>query len=103
MSSILCQTKNKKRGRPQKKGRSVRVTVRLHEQDHVEILARLARLERGSVSAYIRRVLAGASVELLESALVESDELSDALDGMLDWEDDCDDTNTRGPSPSPGL
>ncbi|HNS51666.1 MAG TPA: hypothetical protein PKO09_10860 [Anaerolineae bacterium] len=82
-----------KRGRPRKAGRSIRVTLRLREGDpEVDaILQRLAELPRGRRSAYIRRVLAGAPVEVLEEALAqETAELTASLDGMWagDWEDD---------------
>ena len=82
-----------KSGRPRKAGRSVRVTLRLREGDlEVDaILQRLAALPRGRRSAYIRRVLAGAPVEVLDDALAkETAELTASLDGMWagDWEDD---------------
>lgn len=82
-----------KRGRPRKVGRSIRVTLRLREGDpEVDaVLQRLAALPRGRRSAYIRRVLAGAPVEVLEEALAkETAELTASLDGMWagDWEDD---------------
>ncbi|HNS52037.1 MAG TPA: hypothetical protein PKO09_12750 [Anaerolineae bacterium] len=82
-----------KRGRPRKAGRSVRVTLRLREGDpEVDaILQRLAGLPRGRRSACIRRVLAGAPVEVLEGALAkETADLAASLDGMWagDWEDD---------------
>lgn len=82
-----------RRGRPRKAGRSVRVTLRLREGDpEVDaILQRLAGLPRGRRSAYIRRVLAGAPVQVLDDALAnETAELTASLDGMWagDWEDD---------------
>jgi len=82
-----------KRGRPRKAGRSIRVTLRLREGDPEvgAILQRLAALPTGRRSAYIRRVLAGAPVEVLEEALAkETAELTASLDGMWagDWEDD---------------
>jgi len=80
----FCQTKKKRRGRPAKKGASVRVTVRFREGEHDEILERLKKLPEGGRSAYIRRVLAGAPVEALDAAMVEDQEMTDGLDSM--WE-----------------
>ena len=64
----------------------MRVTIRLREGEHDAILQRLEKVPRGGKSAYIRRVLEGAPVEALDRALVEDDELTDALDSM--WSED---------------
>lgn len=87
--SNFCRTENRRRrrGRPAKAGRSVRVTVRFREGEHDAILHRLRQLPRGRWSAYVRRVLDGAPPEALDDALaVESQALTAALDGM--WNDD---------------
>lgn len=81
--------RTKKRGRPRKPGRSRRYTIRLREGEHDAILERIDCLPAGQRSAYIRRVLAGAPVDLLDGALVESDALAADLDAMWDdWEDE---------------
>ena len=75
------------RGRPPKAGQSVVITFRLREGEHDPVLARLRQLPRNRRSAYIRRVLSGAPVEVLDDALKqESEALSSALDGA--WDDD---------------
>lgn len=80
----FCQTK---RGRPPKPGRSIRITIRLREGEDDAILARLARVPKGRRSAYIRRVLAGAGVEVMDEVLAEEPELvTSLLDSM--WEDE---------------
>ncbi len=91
MNENNCLTENSKRrrGRPTKKGRSVRVTIRFREGEHDAILQRLGKVPEGGKSAYIRRVLEGAPVEALDRALIEDDELTDALDTM--WADELDD------------
>ncbi len=82
------ENRGRERGRPAKPGRVITLTVKLREGEHDEILARLARLERGQRSAYVRRVLAGASVEVLEGSRPrESAGLTAALDGMFDDEE----------------
>ena len=87
----FCQTKNKRRGRgrPTVPGRSVRVTVRFRDGKHDAILERLFQVPKMRRSAYIRRVLEGAPVEVLDRAIVEDDEMTDALNTM--WEDELDD------------
>lgn len=83
-----CHTESR-RGRPAKSGRSVRIAFRLREGEHDDILERLDQVPPGEQSDYIRRVLAGASPELLDHALHESDSLTSALDGMWDdWNED---------------
>ena len=91
--SDCCHTENGlrtgARGRPPKAGRSVVITFRLREGEHDPILARLRQLPRNRRSAYIRRVLSGAPVEVLDDALKqESEALSSALDGA--WDEDWD-------------
>ncbi len=84
-----CPTKNKRRGRPPKPGRSIPVTVRLREGEHDSILARLRTLPKGKWSSYIRRILDGARIEALDEALQqESASLTADLDGM--WDDEWD-------------
>jgi hypothetical protein len=87
----FCPTENgkPKRGRPPKPGRSVRVTIRFREGEHDEILQRLGEVGPGGWSAYIRRVLEGAPIEVLDRAIVEDDEMTDALNSM--WLDELDD------------
>jgi hypothetical protein len=66
------------------------ITFRLREGEHDPILARLRQLPRSQRSAYIRRVLSGAPVEVLDEALKrESEALTSALDGawQADWDD----------------
>ena len=92
--SDYCHTENGRRtstrGRPPKTGRSVVITFRLREGEHDPILSRLRQLPRNRRSAYIRRVLSGAPVEVLDDALQqESDALASALDGA--WDEDWDD------------
>lgn len=79
--------RTKTRGRPPKPGRGVRVTIRLHEADHGEIIARLEQIPAGQRSAYIRRVLAGAPVQVLDRA-IEDDTLTNDLNAMWDDEDE---------------
>jgi len=85
----ICPTKNtqpRRRGRPRKPGRSIKIALRLREGEHDAILERLRQLPRGHWSRYIRRVLDGAPVEALDDALAqESKILTAALDGM--WDD----------------
>lgn len=85
-----CHTENTgsgERGRPEKPGRSIMITFRLREGEHDPILDRLLRLPHRNRSAYIRRVLSGAPVDLLDDAFEqESATLSAALDDA--WEDD---------------
>jgi hypothetical protein len=92
--SDCCHTENGRRtgtrGRPPKAGRSVVITFRLREGEHDPILSRLRQLPRNRRSAYIRRVLSGAPVEVLDDALQqESDALASALDGA--WDEEWDD------------
>lgn len=87
----FCNTENKRRrrGRPALPGRSIIVTIRFREGEHDAILERLAQVPKGGRSAYIRRVLEGAPVTVLDAALIEDDEMTAALDSM--WGDDLDD------------
>jgi hypothetical protein len=67
------------------------ITFRLREGEHDAILARLRRLPRRRRSAYIRRVLSGAPVEVLDGVLrQESEALTSALGGAWDedWSED---------------
>jgi len=65
------------------------LSLRLKEGRDDAVLERLHRLSKGERSAYVRRVLAGASPDLLDNALQESASLTSALDGMLDdWDED---------------
>ena len=83
----FCPTENPPRGRPPKPGRSVRITIRLREGEDDAILARLARVPKGRRSAYIRRVLAGAGVDVMDEVLAEEPEVvASLLDAM--WEDE---------------
>ena len=84
-----CQTENKRRGRKPKPGQSVRWTIRFREGEDDEIIARLRQLPKGQVSEYIKRILAGTPMDMLDQAMVESDALSADLDSMLDdWDDE---------------
>lgn len=73
-------------GRPPKPGRVYVVCIKLREGEHDAILERLRNLPRGYRSAYIRRVLSGAGIELLEESYRQE---SERLKGLLDevWED----------------
>jgi len=63
------------------------ITFQLREGEHDPILARLRQLPENRRSAYIRRVLTGAPVEVLDEAMAqESPALSAALDGARDEE-----------------
>ena len=77
-------------GRKPKPGRSIPVVFRLREGENDETLSRLRQLPKGQWSSYIRRVLAGAPVEVHDKALAEeSAEVRaglDALAGM--WDDE---------------
>lgn len=65
----------------------MRVTIRLREGEDDAILARLKRVPKGRRSAYIRRVLAGAGVEVMDEVLAQESELvTSLLDSM--WEDE---------------
>ena len=76
-------------GRPRKAGRSVYVAVRLREGEHDEVLARLDLLPAGQRSSYIRRVLAGAPIDLLDTAQAqESERVASLLDTMPDGTED---------------
>ncbi|MBU1880244.1 MAG: hypothetical protein KJ734_14955, partial [Chloroflexi bacterium] len=57
--------------------------------EHDEVLARLDRIPPGQKSTYIRRVLAGAPVEVLDQAIKETKFVAGLLDGM--WDDEWDD------------
>jgi len=82
------QPKNQ-RGRPAKPGREIRITIRLREGEHDDILERLKRVPKGEMATYVRRVLAGATPDLLDEALRESEALTSSLDGILDdWDDE---------------
>jgi len=77
-----------KKGRPRKPGRSIRITIRLREGEDDAILARLRQVPKGRRSAYIRRVLAGAGVEVMDEVLAEEPELvTELLDSMWEEED----------------
>jgi len=70
----LSDKKQTERGRPCKPGRSVIICFRLREGEDDAILARLAQVPRGRRGAYIRRVLSGAPVEVMDQALREEPE-----------------------------
>lgn len=79
-----------KRGRPAKPGRRIFVGIFLREGEDDKTIKRLAELPEGKRSAYIRRVLSGAPVEVHDSALaVESETVRAGLDAMAGaWEEE---------------
>lgn len=87
----MSDKKYPKRGRPRKPGRSIKISFRLREGEDDAILARLAQVPRGRRGAYIRRVLSGAPVEVMDQALREEPEsVAAKLNAMFADEDEED-------------
>jgi hypothetical protein len=80
----------KRRGQPAKHGRRVFVGIWFREGEHDEVLARLNQLPERQRSSYIRRVLAGAPVEVHQAAFeAESERVRAGLDALASaWGDE---------------
>ncbi len=80
----------KKPGRPAKNGKRVFVGIWFREGEHDDILARLNQLPERQRSSYIRRVLAGAPVEVHQAAFeAESEQVRSGLDALASaWGDE---------------